>query len=121
VQTRNSETSETVSVTSGNCDKITVGDGQTKLTSQASWIPIRLLQTVPVESPLDRRPIDVLAEEGAIKNAIAAAIGPGAIQRMGASAFQGAVNVAGTYIKFTGAFTPSGVVVSNVMGAALQK
>jgi RHS repeat-associated protein len=30
VQTRNSETSETVSVTSGNCDKISVGDGQTK-------------------------------------------------------------------------------------------
>jgi hypothetical protein len=63
----------------------------------------------------------VLAEEGAIKNAIAAAIGSGAIQRVGASAFQGVVNVAGTYIKFTGAFTPSGVVVSNVMGAALQK
>lgn len=62
----------------------------------------------------------VLAEQGAIKNAIATAIASGAIQKMG-NAFQGVVNVAGTYIKFTGAFTPGGVVVSNVMGAALQK
>jgi len=30
VQTRNSETSETVTVSAGNCDKINVGDGQTK-------------------------------------------------------------------------------------------
>lgn len=63
----------------------------------------------------------VLAEEATIKNAIAAVIASGAIQKLGTSAFQGVVNVAGTYIKFTGAFTPSGVVASNVMGAALQK
>jgi RHS repeat-associated protein len=63
----------------------------------------------------------VLAETGAIKNAIAAAIASGAIQKMGGSAFQGVVNVSGTFIRFTGAFTPNGVVVSNVMGQALQK
>ena len=43
------------------------------------------------------------------------------IQMMGSNAFEGIVNVAGTYIRSTGALTPSGVVVSNVMGAALQK
>jgi RHS repeat-associated protein len=63
----------------------------------------------------------VVAQQGAIKNAIATAIASGAIQKMGSTAFQGVVNVAGTYIKFTGAWTPNGVVVSNVMGAALQK
>lgn len=63
----------------------------------------------------------VLAETGAVKNAIAAAIASGAIQKMGGSAFQGVVQVAGTFIRFTGAFTANGVVVSNVMGQALQK
>jgi hypothetical protein len=63
----------------------------------------------------------VLAETGAVKNAIAAAIASGAIQKMGGSAFQGIVQVSGTFIRFTGAFTPNGVVVSNVMGQALQR
>jgi len=63
----------------------------------------------------------VLAEQGAIKNAIATAIASGAIQKPGGSAFQGVVQVAGTFIRFTGAFTANGVVVSNVMGQALQK
>ena len=63
----------------------------------------------------------VLAEQGAIKNAIATAIASGAIQKMGGAAFQGVVQVAGTFIRFTGAFTANGVVVSNVMGQALQK
>ena len=63
----------------------------------------------------------VLAEQGAIKNAIATAIASGSIQKMGGSAFQGVVQVAGTFIRFTGAFTANGVVVSNVMGQALQK
>lgn len=63
----------------------------------------------------------ILAEQNAVKNAIATAIASGAIQKMG-TAFEGVVNVAGTYIKFTGALNPAGqVVVSNVMGAALQK
>jgi RHS repeat-associated protein len=63
----------------------------------------------------------VLAETGAVKNAIAAAIASGAIQKMGGAAFQGIVQVSGTFIRFTGAFTANGVVVSNVMGQALQK
>jgi len=62
----------------------------------------------------------VIAEINAVKNAIAAAIGSGAIQKLSDTAFEGYVNVAGTYIRFTGAFTPGGVVVSNVMGAALK-
>ena len=54
-------------------------------------------------------------------NAIAAAISSGAIQKLGKAAFEGVVNVGGVFYRFTGAFTPSGVVVSNVMSNALRK
>jgi len=63
----------------------------------------------------------VLADVGAVKNAIAAAVASGAVTSLGGNAFQGVVNVAGTYIRFTGATTPAGTVISNVMGAALQR
>jgi RHS repeat-associated protein len=63
-----------------------------------------------------------IAEIGEIKNAIATAVATGAITSMGGSAFQGVVQVAGTFIRFTGATTPTGqTIISNVMGAALQK
>jgi len=63
----------------------------------------------------------VLAEEGAIKNAIATAIASRQIETIG-DRFEGVVNVAGTYIKFTGGWNAAGqTVISNVMGAALQK
>ncbi len=63
----------------------------------------------------------VLADVGAVKNAIAAAVASGAVSSLGGNAFQGVVNVAGTYIRFTGAMTPAGTIISNVMGAALQR
>ena len=63
----------------------------------------------------------MVAQEAAVKNAIAAAITSGAIQKLGGNAFEGFVNVAETFIRFTGAFTPSGVVVGNVMGAAHRR
>ncbi|WP_158943366.1 RHS repeat-associated core domain-containing protein [Granulicella sp. S190] len=63
-----------------------------------------------------------IAEIGEIKNAIATAVATGAITSMGGNAFQGVVQVAGTFIRFTGATTPAGqTIISNVMGAALQK
>ncbi|MCU1226401.1 MAG: hypothetical protein JWQ42_4494 [Edaphobacter sp.] len=62
-----------------------------------------------------------IAEIGEIKNAIATAAATGAITSMGGNAFQGVVQVAGTFIRFTGATTPAGTIISNVMGAALQK
>ena len=62
-----------------------------------------------------------LAEIQQIKNAIATAVASGQISMMGKTNFEGVVNVAGTFIKFTGAFTQEGTVISNVMGNALQK
>lgn len=62
-----------------------------------------------------------LAEVQQIKNAIATAVASGQISMMGKSAFEGVVNVAGTYVRFTGAFTQAGIIISNVMGNALQK
>ena len=62
-----------------------------------------------------------LAEIGEIKNAIATAVASGSITSMGGNAFQGVVQVAGTFIRFTGATTPAGTVISNVMGNALQR
>ena len=211
VQTRNSETKETVFVTSGNCDKISVGDGQSKTyiggtvdvgsvqsngsggislsyTPYSGGAGVADLQSAPVpDRPglaygwgnnaqgyqqiaaagkfIERTTLvyaavfgsvgaavaggeiaaataasrsgiifrlahgmrvaaghsQVLAQQAAIKNAIAAAIASGAVQKIAGGGFQGIVNVAGTYIRFTGAFTPNGVVVSNVMGAALQR
>lgn len=213
VQTRTSDTTESVSVSSGNCDNVKVGDGQTKtyvagtvdMSSISSdhagginvgYTPyagggdsgVQNMQAAPVpDNPgiaygwgnnaqgyqtlgeashgvnvvtavalgvygsvgaaivggeiaagtaaarsgiifrlahgmrLAAGHSQVLAETGAVKNAIAAAIASGAIQKMGGSAFQGVVQVAGTFIRFTGAFTANGVVVSNVMGQALQK
>jgi hypothetical protein len=63
----------------------------------------------------------VLADVGAVKNAIATAIASGAIQKMGPTSFQGVANVAETFIRFTGAMTPNGMIVSDGMSAALQK
>jgi len=62
-----------------------------------------------------------LDDVGAVKNVIAAAVASGAVTSLGGNAFQGVVNVAGTYIRFTGATTSAGTVISNVMGAALQR
>jgi hypothetical protein len=63
----------------------------------------------------------VLAGQAALRNAIAAAIASGAFQKVGNS-FVGVVNVGGTYVKFTGGWNAAGqMIVSNVMGAALQK
>ena len=63
----------------------------------------------------------MVAQEAAMKNAIAAAITSEAIQKSGGNAFEGFVNVAGTFIRVTGALTFSGVVVGNVMGAAHRR
>ena len=62
-----------------------------------------------------------IAEIGEIKNAIATAVATGSITSLGGDAFQGVVQVAGTFIRFTGATTPAGTVISNVMGNALQR
>jgi hypothetical protein len=62
-----------------------------------------------------------IAEIQQIKNAIATAVAAGQISMMGKTAFEGVVQVAGTFVRFTGAFTPAGTVISNVMGNALQK
>lgn len=58
---------------------------------------------------------------GEVKNEIAMAVSEGRITMDGTTSFEGVVNVAGTYIKFTGAFTQAGTVISNVMGKALIK
>jgi hypothetical protein len=63
----------------------------------------------------------VIASQTAVRNAIAAAVASGSFQKMG-NAFEGVANVAGTYIRFTGGWNAAGqMIVSNVMGAALQK
>jgi RHS repeat-associated protein len=58
----------------------------------------------------------VLVGEGALKNAIAAAIASGAVQQIG-SRFEGVVSVAGTLVKFTGGWNGAQMIVSNVMRA----
>jgi len=63
----------------------------------------------------------VLAEQGAVKNAIATAIASGTFQKAG-NVISGVVNVAGTFIRFTGYQQPGGqTIISNVMGQALQR
>jgi len=215
VQTRTSDTTETVSRTSGNCDNVKVGDGQTKTyvdgvvdmssvkgdksggitfnytsysgdagvadlkgapmpdnpgiaygfgnnaqgyqtlgaakttvdyatafvgatagsvglaiaggeiaagtAAARSQIIFRLAHGLRVAGSTAARHSQVLAETGAVKNAIASAIASGAIEKIG-NGFQGVVNVAGTYIRFTGGWNPAGqIIVSNIMGAALQR
>lgn len=64
----------------------------------------------------------VLAYVGPMRNAIATAIASKSYQMMNSESFEGIVNVTGTYIRFTGGWNSTGrMVVSNVMGAALQK
>jgi len=65
--------------------------------------------------------LQVLAEQSAVKNAIATAIASGTFQKVG-NVISGVVNVAGTYIRFTGYQQPGGqTIISNVMGQALQR
>jgi RHS repeat-associated protein len=212
VQTRTSSNTETVSVTSGNCDNVNVGDGQTKTyiagtvdtssiksdgsgggitfsyTPYSGGAGVADLNVAPVPdrpgiaygwgsnaqayqrlAAADRLVTNttiaatvvyggiggvvaggeiaastaaarsgivfrlahgmrlaaghsqVIVEAAALKNAIATAISSGLFQKMG-DAFEGVVNVAGTYIRFSGGWNPANqMVVSNVMGAALQK
>jgi RHS repeat-associated protein len=86
-----------------------------------SNIIFRLAHGTDLKALLDIGHNVPLADIGEIKNAIATAVASGATQSLGGNAFQGVVNVAGTFVRFTGADTPSGTVISNVMGNALQR